>query len=238
MRQVRGDWVKLYHGAERIIKQPVWGEGCIFNDFGQGFYCSLDKEVTKEWACQNKSNGFVSEFNIEINGEGINFLDLNNGDYNILNWMAIVLENRQFRINGEDAINARKYILNNFYVDYWKCDIVKGYRADDSYFAITSAFLNNEISLDNFFRSMNLGKSGIQVVLRTKKAYDLMEFKSATFANKEIYYPKKLGRDMKFRNAFRDNIEKGKPEVKIYVNDLVEKGWTDNDACLQRYILG
>jgi hypothetical protein len=230
--------MKLYHGAPRIVTKPVWGEGFIFNDFGQGFYCSLEKEVTKEWACQNKTHGFVSEFDIEIKGEVINFLDLNNGDYNILYWMAIVLENRQFRINGEDAIRARKYILDNFYVDYWKCDIVKGFRADDSYFAITNAFLNNEISIDNFYKAMRLGKNGLQVVLRTKKAYELMEFCKATFANKEIYYPKKLARDMKFRNSFMEEIAKETDIENFYINDICEAGWVDDDAFVQRYLLG
>lgn len=230
--------MKLYHGAERIIKKPIWGEGFIFNDFGQGFYCSQELEVTKEWACQNKTNGFVSEFDINLKGEGINFLDLNSGEYNIFNWMAIVLENRQFRINGEDAIRARKYILDNFYVDYWKCDIVRGYRADDSYFAITNAFLNNDISLENFYKSMDLGKNGIQLLLRTKKVYDLLEFKKASFANKEIYYPKKIARDMKFREEFTKSISEEDDGLKLYINDIVEKGWKSNDECLQRYILG
>jgi len=229
--------MKLFHGAGRILKRPVWGEGCIFNDFGQGFYVSEDLEVTKEWACQNRNNGYVSKYELEIKGEGINFLDLNSGDYNILNWLSIVLENRQFRINGEDAINARKYILDNFYVDYWKCDIVRGYRADDSYFALANAFLNNDISLMNFYKAMNIGKRGIEIVLRTKKVYDLLEFKGAEFASKEIYYPKKLARDMKFRENFTKQIKEGEANLGLYVGDIVEMGWKSDDTRLQRFIL-
>ena len=52
-----------------------------------------------------------------------------------------------------------------------------GYRADDSYIDIVDAFLRNQISLDevdNLFRKGNLGK---QVFIKSKKAFNSLEFK-------------------------------------------------------------
>ncbi len=64
-----------------------------------------------------------------------------------LNWLYILLQNRRFRIEGEVAIIAKDYIEKNFAVEYKTFDIMKGYRADDSYFFFASAFLNNTISI-------------------------------------------------------------------------------------------
>lgn len=30
--------IKLYHGSEKVIEQPIFGEGKKNNDFGLGFY--------------------------------------------------------------------------------------------------------------------------------------------------------------------------------------------------------
>ena len=74
-------------------------------------------------------------------------LHLTGGEYHILNWLYVLLENRKFRITGDVAKRAKEYISENFLVDYKSYDIIIGYRADDSYFSFASAFLNNTISL-------------------------------------------------------------------------------------------
>ena len=37
----------IYHGSENIIYTPVFGGGNPGNDYGRGFYCTEDKELSK-----------------------------------------------------------------------------------------------------------------------------------------------------------------------------------------------
>ena len=41
----------LYHGSTDIIEAPEFGKGKAYNDYGQGFYCTENKELAKDWAC-------------------------------------------------------------------------------------------------------------------------------------------------------------------------------------------
>ena len=42
--------ITIYHGSEKIVDQPIFGEGKINNDFGLGFYCTESEKLAKEWA--------------------------------------------------------------------------------------------------------------------------------------------------------------------------------------------
>lgn len=137
---------EIYHGSANIIEQPVWGAGNPKNDYGLGFYCTPDAELAKEWATTEKENGFSNQYLLDMTD--LSVLNLNSGQYHILNWIAVLLENRIFRLREDVAVRAKEYILENFWVDYKKYDIVNGYRADDSYFSYANSFLNNTLSLD------------------------------------------------------------------------------------------
>ena len=76
-------------------------------------------------------------------------LNLNEDGYNILNWLAKLLENRKFVIADGLPQQAKDYLLKNFAVDYKSYDVIVGYRADDSYFSYASDFVNNTLSLND-----------------------------------------------------------------------------------------
>ena len=42
----------IYHGSSEIIKPPEYRKGTVYNDYGQGFYCTEHIELAKEWACR------------------------------------------------------------------------------------------------------------------------------------------------------------------------------------------
>lgn len=88
----------------------------------------------------------------------------------------MLLENRVFRVSGDIAPLAREFVLSRFSVDYRTCDVMRGYRADDSYFSFANAFLNNALSLLRLERTMALGNLGEQVVVRTEKAFSRLHF--------------------------------------------------------------
>ena len=191
----------VYHGSSKIIEKPILGVGNPNNDYGLGFYCTESEELAKEWACSTDSDGYANKYSLDVGD--LSVLSLTNGEYNILNWLFVLLENRRFSVTGDIALQAKEYICNNFAIDYKNYDVIKGYRADDSYFSFANAFLNSALSISQLEKAMVLGKLGEQVVAISKKAFDSLEFIDSTVSPKEIYLPKKIARDSDARKAQR-----------------------------------
>lgn len=53
----------------------------------------------------------------------------------MMHWLGILLKNRIFTLTTPLEREAKQYILDNFNISLDGIDIVKGYRADDSYFS-------------------------------------------------------------------------------------------------------
>ena len=222
--------IKLYHGSENIIKVPQYHFGNPKNDYGYGFYCTENQELAKEWGCTEEKDGFANEY--LLNMEGLSILDLSQSKYNILNWLTILLDNRTFDLSSEVSIAAKKYLLQNFSITYNKYDIIRGYRADDSYFAFANAFLNNIISVQKLNEAMYLGKLGEQVVLKSKKAFSQILYISHAAADRNIYYPKKMLRDLNARETFqkiRSESDLTNPNV-VFIMDIIRGGIKNGDS--------
>lgn len=228
--------ITIYHGSPQVIQVPVFGKGNPYNDYGLGFYCTESQELAKEWACSAETDGFANEYTLDL--EGLSVLSLTDGDYHILNWLFVLLENRKFRISSEIARQAKEYIFEHFTINYRDYDIIKGYRADDSYFSFANAFLNNTISLSQLERAMVLGKLGEQVVLLSERAFGKIRFVDASSAPKEIYLPKKLARDTDAREDFRKEKDRGAVLTEKYMLDIIRERWENDDKRLQRVVLG
>ena len=135
---------QLFHGSSSIIEKPQYGYGKVYNDYGLGFYCTDSLEMAKEWGVTQNRNGYANRY--ELDCEGLRILDLNGPSFNILHWLAVLLENREFDVPSGLALEAKEYILNTFRVDYQAQDAIIGYRADDSYFSFAQDFINGTIS--------------------------------------------------------------------------------------------
>ena len=69
---------QLFHGSDHIIETPIYGVGKKHNDYGQGFYCTEDIALAKEWAVSEEKDGYVNEYEIETNG--LHILNINVGN--------------------------------------------------------------------------------------------------------------------------------------------------------------
>lgn len=110
------DKLVVYHGSNKIIEKPMFGEGNPNNDYGLGFYCTETLDLAKEWACSAETDGYANKYTLDL--DGLKVLSLTSGEYNILNWLAILLENRKFRLSSDVAIEAKEYIFKHFLIDY------------------------------------------------------------------------------------------------------------------------
>ena len=219
--------ITLYHGSENIIKKPLFNAGNPKNDYGCGFYCTENIELAKEWGCSEEKDGFANEYKLDT--AGLSVLNLSESKYNILNWLAILLENRTFNIASDVADAVKAYLLQNFLVPYKNYDVIRGYRADDSYFSFANAFLNNMISLQKLNEAMYLGKLGEQIVIKSKNAFSHIKYVESFSAGRSIYYPKKINRDTGARKTFfemRSLSEKNKDAV--FAMDII-RGEMQND---------
>lgn len=221
----------IYHGSVEPRPQPVFGYGKKHNDYGQGYYCTENIELAKEWACANGNDGYANKY--ILNTEGLSILYLNNKDYHILNWLSILLDNRTFNISKGIASRAKEYLLQKFLPDYKDYDIIIGYRADDSYFSYASDFVNNTLSLENLRSAMKLGKLGEQVVLISEKAFNALTFVEAFPASAQEYHEKYSTRDNTAREEYKNLRDNSLAEEGTYVMDIIRGKWENDDTRLQ-----
>lgn len=227
--------VTIFHGSDHIIEKPDITLGKRNNDYGQGFYCTKEKSMAKEWACKNNVDGFVNTYSLNL--DSLKVLNLLDGEYHILHWMALLLKNRTFRLSSEIAMDAKAYILNHFLMDVSSYDIVIGYRADDSYFSFAEAFIQNGLPLRTLNKALRLGKLGEQIVLVSKKAFDQLQFENAEIVDKTQYYPKFIHRDVNAREQYKNEIRKS-PSYKddIFVLDILREEMQYDDERIQRIV--
>ncbi|MDR1801096.1 MAG: DUF3990 domain-containing protein [Lachnospiraceae bacterium] len=230
------DKVTIYHGSKNVIEQPVFGEGNPRNDYGLGFYCTQEPDLAKEWACTEEKSGYANQYTLSLSG--LSVMRLSGADYNILNWLAVLLANRTFRISNDIAAEGKAYLLEKFLPDIQSYDLIIGYRANDSYFSFANAFLNNTLSLAQLERAMVLGKPGEQTVLKSQRSFGQIRFMGSEIADREIYYPKKHARDKEARSSYRKERESSRATDSIYLIDILRGGWKNDDARIRRNISG
>ena len=221
----------IYHGSKDIIEKPEFGKGNKKNDYGLGFYCTENVELAKEWACSNnETNGYANQYEIDLSAYKV--LDLREEKYSILNWMALLLKFRTFDVNTPISVQAKEYILKNFYVDVEEYDVIIGYRADDSYFSFAKDFINNTISVEQLAEAMRLGELGIQIVLKSKKAFNTVKYKSYELAECKEYYVKRVSRDKNARETYLSGYRQNLVSDGLFVMDIIRKGLKNGDKIL------
>ncbi len=221
----------LYHGSQEIVQVPVFGKGKKENDYGLGFYCTESLELAKEWACPILKDGFANKYSFDTNG--LKILKLNSDEFNILNWIALLLAHRKFDLsqNKQVGLRGRKYILENFMPDITGYDVIIGYRADDRYFAFAKDFVQNGISVRQLASAMKLGELGEQVVLMSKEAFDRIQFDSYEIAESDIYYHKRIERETRANEAFNAmHNETDLLDSDIFMLDILREGIKNNDS--------
>lgn len=222
--------MRLYHGSENIIEKPVYGKGARYNDYGKGFYCTENIELAKEWACAKQKNGYANIYDLDLSD--LNVLNLNSGSYNILNWLAILADNRTYWQNGSIAEPAKNYIKENFLPDISAYDVIIGYRADDSYFSFAQDFVSGVISLQKLAQAMRLGKLGEQIVLKSPKAFAQIQFAGYENADAEEYYIKKNEREREARRQYRHNKKEQADVNELFILDIMREEIKNGDARL------
>lgn len=221
----------LYHGSNRIITCPQYGIGSRYNDYGMGFYCTQSLNLAKEWAVDDDRDGYANEY--AFNTEDLTVLDLSDEKYNMLHWLAILLQNRLFDVQSDFGEEAKQYLIKHFDAQYQEYDVIIGYLADDSYFSFAQDFLNNAISLSVLSSEMRLGKLGKQMVLKSEKAFRNIQFQQAIPAEATIWLPQKRERDSRARRDYFASRKVPWKKGEIYMMQILEEEMEADDARLR-----
>ena len=212
----------LFHGTSDEIVKPSFGLGNEKHDYGKGFYLTDNIELAKEWAvCRpNETNGWVHKF--ELNTDGLRILDFQ--ENNVLSWLAELMKHRDASDSKRYRMLAGKFI-EKYGIDTSEYDVIKGWRADASYFYIAKEFVRDNIDMDILEELLSLGGLGIQYCIKSKKAYDqlvevndsCMSVEYATFNDKYNY------RDVSARRKMKELIDSDRNKVTKVFSTLFQE---------------
>lgn len=211
----------LYHGSDHVIKRPEFGAGKKHNDYGRGFYCTENIELAKEWAVPEDADGYVNKYSIDTSR--LSILDINSEQYTMLHWLGILLKNRIFTLSTPLEREAKKYILDNFNISLDGIDIVKGYRADDSYFSYARDFISGVISYEQLSKALRLGMLGEQYCLVSQKVFTEIEYVGNEYVDSEEWYPRKMLRDMYARQGYRNMEKEEYRKGELYITKIIDE---------------
>lgn len=212
----------LFHGTSDAIVQPAFGRGDEKHDYGKGFYLTENLELAKEWAvCKpNDANGWVHKY--ELDTDGLKILDFQNN--NVLAWLAELMKHRDAADSKRYHMLASKFI-EKYGVDTSEYDVIKGWRANASYFYITKEFVRDNIDMDILEELLSLGGLGIQYCIKSKLAYSkLHECPNSLLAVDYAEFNDKYNqRDITARRNMRELINSDKNKVIKVFSTLFER---------------
>lgn len=228
--------MQIYHGSSVIVEKPELSKGKLSNDYGRGFYCTEDVEMAKEWACKGKEPpAFANVYELDL--RGLKVLDLSKEPYSVLNWIAVLLANRTFQLDLEVAEEVRDYFIKNFMPPIEDADVIVGYRADDSYFNYAETFVGNGLSISRLDEALRLGKLGIQIALKSERAFAGLRFVRADEVSWDEYHGRYVGRDAAARRAWRETLKKGSAAAHgVFAYDVVRMGLKQGDERIREIL--
>ena len=210
----------LYHGSPNKKICPTYGLGNDKHDYGKGFYLTESPVLASEWSVCNptENNGWVHKYTLDVSE--LNILDFQECD--ILSWLAELMKHRDADTGRRYKVLAPRFI-EKYQISTEGYDVIKGWRANASYFYIAKCFVRDEVDLDILPDLLKLGDLGLQYCLKTKKAFQCLKEDSA--ALQEIDYhkinPQYTQRDRNAREAMYALINSEKNKIEDVFSKLL-----------------
>lgn len=212
----------LYHGSSDKVVVPKYGFGEEKHDYGKGFYLTENIELAKEWAvCRpDETNGWVHKFELETTD--LKILDFQK--YDVLSWLAELMKHRDASDTKRYHMLAKKFI-EKYGINTSDYDVIKGWRADASYFYIAKEFVRDNVDIEILEELLSLGGLGIQYCVKSELAYSkLTEIQSDLISvdYNEFNY-KYNERDINARTNMRKLVDSDANKVTNVFSTLFER---------------
>ena len=212
----------LYHGSAAKSVNPQAGRGNDRHDYGRGFYLTENAELAKEWAvCRpDASRGYLHQFALDTTGLNI----FNFEEAGVLAWLAELMKHRDASDTKRYRLLAAKFIAK-YGVDTASADVIRGWRANASFFYIAKEFVRDNVDIDILEPLLSLGGLGIQFCVKSAKAYS--QLREIPEGLSEVPYSefnaKYNSRDAAARKAMRDLINSDANKVINVFSTLFNK---------------
>ncbi len=212
----------LYHGSPNKVVVPKYGFGEEKHDYGKGFYLTENIELAKEWAvCRpDETNGWVHKFELETTD--LKILDFQK--YNVLSWLAELMKHRDASDTKRYHMLAKKFI-EKYGINTSDYDVIKGWRADASYFYIAKEFVRDNVDIEILEELLSLGGLGIQYCVKSELAYSkLTEIQSDLISvDYNEFNDKYNERDINARTNMRKLVDSDANKVTNVFSTLFER---------------
>jgi len=216
------DKIILYHGTPDRLVIPTYGHGNEKHDYGRGFYLTENMELAKEWAvCRpDDRNGWVHKY--ELDCDGLKILDFQK--MSVLAWLAELMKHRDAADSKRYRMLAAKFI-EKYGIDTDEFDVIKGWRANASYFYIAREFVRDNIDVDILEELLSLGGLGIQYCIKSERAYSkLVECKEDLVKVEYSEFNEKYNqRDIASRELMRKLVDSDANKVTKVFSTLFER---------------
>lgn len=198
--------ITLFHGTFEKNVIPTYGLGEAKHDYGMGFYLTDNIELAKEWAvCRpNVTNGWVHQY--ELDTEELKILDFQEKE--VLSWLAELMKHRDAADSKRYRVLSKKFI-EKYGIDTTGYDVIKGWRANASYFYIAKEFVRDNIDMDILTELLSLGGLGIQYCIKSPFAYSkLREVENGLISVDYAEFREKYNqRDISSRQKMRELVD-------------------------------
>ena len=212
----------LYHGTPDKVVVPTYGKGEDRHDYGRGFYLTESIDLAKEWAvCRpDKTNGYVHKYWLDT--DGLKILDFQ--EMGVLPWLAELMKHREAADSRRYRVLAKRFI-EKYGVDTEQYDVIKGWRANASYFYIAKEFVRDNIDLDILEELLSLGGLGIQYCIKSQLAYDQLqeEIDGLQIVPYGEFNEKYNRRDISARKKMRELVDSDANKVTKVFSTLFEE---------------
>ena len=214
--------ITLFHGTPDKVVVPTYGMGNDKHDYGKGFYLTENRELAKEWAVciPNDNNGWVHTFKLDTTG--LRILDFQ--EKSVLSWLAELMKHRNAADSKRYRMLAKKFI-EKYGINTNGYDVIKGWRANASYFYIAKEFVRDNIDIAILEELLSLGGLGIQYCIKSELAYSkLHEEKNGMFSvNYDELNPKYNKRDVTARRKMKELVDSDANKVTNVFSTLLER---------------
>lgn len=212
----------LYHGSPNKVVVPQFGFGEDKHDYGKGFYLTENIELAKEWAvCRpDETNGWVHKYELET--ADLKILDFQ--EHDILSWLAELMKHRDASDSRRYKVLSKKFIAE-YGIDTSEYDVIKGWRANASYFYIAKEFVRDNIDIEILEELLSLGGLGIQYCIKSELAYSkLAEVEDGLISVDYSEFNEKYNeRDIIARKRMRELVDSDANKVTNVFSTLFER---------------
>lgn len=158
----------------------------------------------------------------ELNCDGLKILDFQEQD--VLVWLAELMKHRDAADSKRYRMLATKFIAA-YGINTDEYDVIKGWRANASYFYIAREFVRDNIDVDILEKLLSLGGLGIEYCIKSELAYSkLREIRDELSSVDYLEFNGKYNqRDVSARENMRCLIDSDTNKVTKVFSTLFER---------------